>query len=296
MRVWKILLALCLCVSLVGCKEAKPQSTSPQIPEDQGTTLPEPNQLTLIYTNDVGSGYLRNDDQGVLGYAAVAAYRNALEDEGKTVVLLDGGNIDGRQDLLELCEYTVAVPGDEDLKQGVEALLSTELPYTCCNLLELETNQPVFPAYRLETYGNVTVGFVGITRPVAVEAGYGFEKGIDALCQRVQAAIDQAKQAGADYVIAIAHVGIEPTDSPYTTVELLGNTEGLTAYLDGHSHSWISGETVRDLDDRKVPLFANPEGLTSFACITVDLNTGAVSGELVTRYDEDVQSIANAAE
>lgn len=302
-----LLLACLLCLGLAGCEEETPQATEQQV-SSQETTSPEENMLVLLYTNDIKTAYLRDDNEGRLGYAAVAAYRNILEDAGKTVVLLDGGDalagetagLSGHMtDLMNETGYHYAVPGEQDLALGVDALLSMErdFSYVCCNLLTEDTGETVFPAYGLEEYGGVLAAYVGITNPKAqVAAGYRLETDPDALYDRVQDAIDEAKLAGADYVIALGHTGIDPEDAPYTTVQIIANTNGLTVYLDGHSNSWVEGETVRDRDDKKVPVFANPEGLTTLACITVDLNTGEVSGELVNAVDGDAKSVLDAAE
>lgn len=313
-RIVSLLMCLALCMSFGGCKEDSSQETKGSAAEQiRETTASNANELVLLYTNDVKNAYLREENEGRLGYAAVAAYRDAMEDAGKTVVLLDGGDAltgeviglvsKGSQmvDMMNETGCAFAVPGDRDLALGVDTLKKyaekADFQYICCNLLDTVTGELVFPAYAIEAYEDVSIAFVGITTPVTDPGGgCGFETEAEKLYERVQDAIDRAKQEGAAYVIAIGHTGIDPADDPYTTAQIIANTTGLTAYLDAHSNSWVSGETFRDMDDKKVAVFANPEKLTSFACVTLDLNTGAVSGELIREYGEDAASVVTAAE
>ena len=90
-------LALFMCalmlLCLLGCRQetAGAPNTKPVSPTEP-TADAQPHQLVILYTNDVHNAYLRDADQGRLGYAAVAAYRDALERAGETVLLIDGGD------------------------------------------------------------------------------------------------------------------------------------------------------------------------------------------------------------
>ena len=52
----------------------------------------------------------------------------------------------------------------------------------------------------------------------------------------VQSAVDDARKAGADYVILLSHLGLVP---PVSSVEVVQKTTGIDAVLDGHSHSVV---------------------------------------------------------
>ncbi|MEZ4509228.1 MAG: hypothetical protein R2881_06195 [Eubacteriales bacterium] len=70
----------------------------------------------------------------------------------------------------------------------------------------------------------------------------------------IQAAVDAATADGADYVIALTHLGIDASTSPYTSSELIENTKGIDVVIDGHSHSTIECERVKNLDGERVLL------------------------------------------
>ena len=64
-------------------------------------------------------------------------------------------------------------------------------------------------------------------------------------------AIDAAKAAGADYVIGLGHLGIDEQSSPWMSKEVIANTTGFDAFIDGHSHSTFS-ETIKDKSGKEV--------------------------------------------
>ena len=68
------------------------------------------------------------------------------------------------------------------------------------------------------------------------------------LYRRVQDTINDAKAAGADIVIAVAHTGIDPSSTPWTTGEIIANVSGLDGYIDGHSHTYMLTDKYTDKD------------------------------------------------
>ena len=82
---------------------------------------------------------------------------------------------------------------------------------------------------------------------------YGFCEGNNGadLYNAVQKAIDAAKAAGADYVIGLGHLGIDEQSSPWMSKEVIANTTGFDAFIDGHSHSTFS-ETIKDKSGKEV--------------------------------------------
>ena len=116
---------------------------------------------------------------------------------------------------------------------------------------------------------------------------YSFCEGNDGqdLYDAVQAAIDSAKAAGADYVIGVAHLGVDPSSSPWTSYEVIANTNGFDAMIDGHSHSSIT-ETVKDEDGCDVLLQQTGSKLASVGKLTIDEN-GHIAAKLV-----DISSVA----
>lgn len=316
-KILSVILCLVLCLGLFGCANNEAETTTDATSAAMAATettaaAAEENELVILYTNDVHNAYQRDDEQGRLGYAALAAYKKALEDEGRTVILIDGGDaIQGEAvgtlskgaylvDIMNEMDYAIAVPGNHEFDFGMDTFLDlannrAEYTYIACNFIDLRTGETVFEPYIIEEYNGVEVAYVGICTPESFTKStptyfqddegnyiYSFAEGNDGqdLYDCVQAAINDAKDAGADYVICVGHTGIEPSASPWTSTEIIANTSGMTAYLDAHSHSVIAGKTVDDLDGKPVMLLSTGTKLNYVGQLVIDLNTGLLNGTL----------------
>lgn len=284
-------------------------------------------ELVVLFTNDIHAVYQRDDDQGQLGFAALASYADSLMDSGKQVVLIDGGDaIQGEAvatlskgsyivDMMNETGYLMSVPGNHEFDFGMDVFLElankhAEYSYVSCNFLNLKTGETVFPPYILKDFGGSLVAFVGVSTPETYTKStptyfqnydgnyiYGFCEGNDGqeLYDRVQKAIDDAVKEGADYVIGVGHLGTDPTSSPWTSVELIANTTGFSAFLDGHSHSLIEGQYVKDKDDNDVVLCSTASKFNAVAEITLDLNSGITEAKLITDIKEDDEEVLELA-
>ena len=56
------------------------------------------------------------------------------------------------------------------------------------------------------------------------------------LYETVQKAVDEARAAGAQYVVALAHLGDAGITQAWTSEAVIANTSGIDAMIDGHSH------------------------------------------------------------
>jgi len=130
----------------------------------------------------------------------------------------------------------------------------------CCNLTYLPTGKDMFPAYDVRAYGNTKVAFVGVATPTtimtSVPTNFMNERGeleydfyIDQVAARVQQAVTSARQEGADHVIVLSHLGDDTKQ--ISSIDLIRQTTGITAVLDGHSHHMLdtcltnlNGDTV----------------------------------------------------
>ena len=67
----------------------------------------------------------------------------------------------------------------------------------------------------------------------------------------MQETVNAAKKDGATYVVAIAHLGIDESSEPWRSTDLIANTTGIDVVLDGHSHSTIEMEMVKNKDGKE---------------------------------------------
>ena len=226
-------------------------------------------------------------------------------------------------DIMKQTGYTIAVPGNHEFDYGMDTFLklaenaakdtnsSAEVDnsykYVSCNFMDLTKDKTVFQPYEMVDYGTKKVAYVGITTPESItkstpiyfqnekgEYVYGFCSGNNGkeLYTKVQESVDAAKAAGADYVVAIGHIGTDPTSSPWTSKEIIANTTGINAFLDGHSHSTIASEKVLDKNKKEVLLSSTGTKLASLGKLTIDEN-GNFSSELVTEIPgQDAETLS----
>ena len=277
--------------------------------------------IIILTTNDV-----HNTLKGDIGYAGLVAYRTAMEGiVGKgNVTLIDAGDSiaggvigalskgDYLIDIMNYVGYDLAIPGNHEFDFGMERFLElagkAEFPYISCNFVDLLADKTVFDAYKIIEYGDVKVAYIGITTPEtffkSTPAYFQDENGeyIYGLCEgsegeelyaQVQKTIDDAKKAGADYVIAVAHLGIDEGSRPWTSIDVVANTVGLDAIIDGHSHSEIDGVMYADKDGNEIPCVQTGAYLANIGKIVITPGKGIEAG-LVTPADiEDMDADAD---
>jgi len=245
----KFLALLLAAMMMLGCI-AMAEEAAPALTKD----------VVVLFTSDVHCGI----DQG-WGYAGLAALRDAMIAQGNHVVLVDNGDaIQGEPvgtmtkgealiDLMNAVGYDIATPGNHEFDYGMERFLEltqkANFPYISSNFNK--EGELVFAPYVIKEFDGVKIAFVGISTPKTLtsstpayfmdDAGnfiYGFfqdETG-EKLYAAVQSAVDAAIAEGAAYVVAMGHTGNEAECQPWTYADIIGNTTGIDAYLDGHSH------------------------------------------------------------
>ena len=276
--------------------------------------------IVVLFTNDV---HCTSDDG--MSYAAVAGYKAEMEAQyGADYVTLvdDGDAIQGGilgsmsqgswiVDIMNQVGYDLAIPGNHEFDFGMDTFLDivqnqADYTYLSCNFVD-EDGDPVLDAYQIISYGDVDVAYVGISTPETLtksapayfqdENGnyiYGFCQGGDGqeLYDQVQETVDAARAEGADYVVALAHLGIDSQSSPWMSTEVIANTTGIDVMLDGHSHSTVEMEQVKNKDGETVILSQTGTKLAAIGKLTIKAD-GTMATELVTSYD-NITSAASA--
>ncbi len=281
-------------------------------PADGARVASDPNAITILHTNDTHT-YIdnKNDaDQPTLRYSTVAGYKATLQN----VLLVDAGDhvqgtVYGAEDkgstiikLMAAAGYDLATLGNHEFDYTMEGTKNVvewakeSFPYVSCNFFYKD--EPVLEPYKIFEVAGKKIAFVGITTPESItkstpkyfmdENGnyvYSIAGGEDgaALYAAVQTAVDAAAKE-ADYVIALGHLGVDEASAPWRSEDVIANTSGLTAFIDGHSHSEIEGKTVTDKTGKAVVLAQTGTALNNLGKLTIDAN-GAVSSELLTFED-----------
>ena len=255
----------------------------------------EAKEIVILYTNDVHCGIVDG-----LGYAGVARVKAAFEAAGKEVILVDNGDATQGDvigtlskgevivELMNAVGYDVATIGNHEFDYGMEQFNKNvslaKFQYVCCNFLN-DKGEAVLKPYTIVEKAGKKIAFVGIDTPEAFtkstpvyfqdgEGNYIFSfcegnNGQD-LYDKVQETVDAARAEGADYVIAMAHLGIDYQSAPWMSTDVITNTTGIDAVLDGHSHSVIAGDAVKNKDGENVILTSTGTKLDNVGIFTID--------------------------
>ena len=94
--------------------------------------------------------------------------------------------------------------------------------------------------------------------------------------------IDEAREDGADYIIALAHLGDTQNDTMHpNSRSLIANTTGLDAVIDGHDHHVIEEQFINDKEGNPVLLTSSGSNFQYVGKLTIDTN-GGISSALVS--------------
>ena len=311
------ILASCMTLDQNGIHIVKPNIQNNGSEQDVPVN---PKEITILYTNDVHT-HIENDTKNSdgntvpgLSYASLASYRDQLKADGKTVILVDcgdfaqgtayGGMDKGKTmvSLMEAAGIEVVAVGNHDFDYGIpsffDMIQNSSIPFLSCNFFSLPDHKLVLPPSSVIERNGIRIAFIGISTPETLTStspvyfmdekqqnylySFSSENGPEEFYQTVQSAID-AVSSDADYVIAIGHLGVDEVSAPYRSTDVIANTTGLDAFIDGHSHTVVPQETVLNKSGEPVILtqtgcyFSNigemtlsPDGITSKLIPSVD--------------------------
>ena len=266
--------------------------------------------IVVLYTNDVHCAIDSN-----IGYAGLAKYKAEMEKDN-FVVLVDAGDaIQGDTigtvskgeylvDIMNEVGYDFCVLGNHEFDYGTDVLasllkkadaqyLNATIEYTGNGNNLLKDTVP----YVIERFGFLDVAFIGVSTPESItkstpryfmEDGqfvYDFAAGED-LYAAVQGYVDEVREKGADVVIVISHLGVEEGSEPNRATDLIANTTGIDALIDGHSHTTEPSMLVADKSGSKVLYTQTGTKLNNIGKLTISKD-GSVKAELVAEAEKD---------
>lgn len=308
--------------------ETETESSDSADAEEQKEASP----IYIVYTNDIHS-YIyntvkdeNNEDKPGLRMSNIAAMVSDMEADGKNVILVDAGdelqgNVYGAFDegesvveLMNLCGYRIATPGNHDFDYGMNSFFNrieeANYPYVSCNFHALEGDGNPLHESQIFDIGGEKIAFVGVTTPETITSStpiyFQNEKGeyiytIDGIddpadmYMSVQKAIDKVKDE-VDYIIAIGHVGvgIDEKKDKISSYDVIANVEGLDAFIDGHSHTVMEKELVKDKSGKEVLLTQTGSYLSNVGLMEIDGDT--IKSSLISSYDKIDDDVASAEE
>lgn len=269
--------------------------------------------IVVLYTGDV---YCAVDEN--IGYAGLAAYKKQVEEETPYVALVDCGDaLQGDAigtisqgeylvDIMNKVGYDFAVLGNHEFDYGMERLAElmemSDAAYLGCNVDYTGSGENALSAlqqYEIVDYGDTKVAFIGISAPESISQStpayfmdengdivYSFcsDSG-EALYSRVQETVDSCREEGADYVIALTHLGDDESSAPFRSTDLIAGTSGIDAVLDSDSHSAIDSDMVEKEEGREIPLSSSGTGLENIGQLTITPE-GDITTRLISDFEE----------
>ena len=303
-KVFSLLFVLVFVFTLISCNREK---------ED----------VTILYTNDI-HGYIantvkdsNNKEVPALRIDNIAGYKKKLKNEKKNVLLVDAGDevqgsvygaIDKGEEMIGIMNkagYDLATPGNHDFDFGMDGfnrfVSTANFKYISCNFKSIEKNKNVLDSSKIYTFGGTTIAFVGVTTPGTLTSStpyffqndngefiYTFDGLSDKtkLYESVQKAVDEVR-GKVDYVIGLGHlgVGIDEEKLGIRSIDVINNTTGFDAFIDGHSHTLIEKQMVKTRDNKECLLTQTGYYLSGFGEMTIT-KTGEISTKIINKVDE----------
>lgn len=269
------------------------------------TSMAADQDIVVLYTNDVHCGV---DDN--IGYAGLALYKKEMQAITPYVALVDAGDAiqgapigtlsDGGYliDIMNKVGYDFAIPGNHEFDYGMSRFLELagklNCGYSSSNFIDLRTGAPVFAPYKMFTFGDTKVAFVGVTTPESFTKStpayfqdgngnyiYSFceDESGQKLYTQVQAAVNGAKAEGANYVVLVGHLGENGTTERWTSDNVIKNTTGIDVCIDGHSHEEY-GKYIKNKEGKDVLLTQTGTKLKEIGKLIIHTD-GTITNELV---------------
>lgn len=277
--------------------------------------------IVILYTNDIHTHI-----DGGLSYDVIAGIKSDLQESYANVLLVDAGDhiqgtaygaMDKGASIIEMMNaagYDAAALGNHEFDYGIQgcldAIARAEFSYISCNFYHEADGvrgENVLDSCAVFDCGEEKIAFVGITTPETFSKStpayfqdengdfiYGISGGADGgqLKADIQSAIDAVEESGATKVIALGHLGVDPSSAPWTSAETIAGLSGLDAFIDGHSHTAMKGEIVKDRDGNGVVLTQTGEYFNRIGIMIINAETGEISTDFI-EYDEQSGTLSS---
>ena len=270
--------------------------------------------IVILYDNDVHCS--------VDGYAKMAALKAEKKAQTPYVTVVSAGDyVQGGSmgaaskggyivTIMNAVGYDLVTLGNHEFDYAIPRLkeISKELKATilCCNLIDLKADARMFKPYEIVDYGGTKVAFIGAATPYSFNSStpayfqddkgnYVYSLSADTYYDTFQNFINDARNQGADYVVALTHLGDDVNYDPINSQELARQTEGLDVILDGHSHSLVPQRILTNKAGKSVLYSQTGAHFDNIGVMTIspngEINLSLVSTKDYTKEDPRVRTV-----
>ncbi|MBR3992374.1 MAG: bifunctional metallophosphatase/5'-nucleotidase, partial [Anaerotignum sp.] len=261
-------------------------------------------KLVIMHTNDIHGHYETTEEQ--IGIAGVAALKNYYVDQGAEVLLVDAGDFSQGTTLvnhdkgLKAAAYLVAADydavsfgnhefdfGQEAVKDIAATLKAGRIPVLAANILKAGTNEPYFGDNIVFELDGIKVGMFGLdtaeTQTKSAPSSVAGMKFVDKeeMFALAQAQVDELKAAGCEYIICIAHLGVDDESIGRRSTDMATAVKGIDLVIDGHSHTEMPGGEVVG----KTMIVSTGSYLANVGTVVVDMETKEETAALISAAD-----------
>lgn len=267
----------------------------------------ENKEIVLFHTNDTHSR--------VEVFPKMKAYVKAFE--GNSLLLDAGDTFHGQSfatlekgssiaKILNAMGYAAMVPGNHDFNYGQDELrrLSAEanVPVLAVNIKKDGTF--AYEAGAIKQVNGVNVGILGVATPeTAYKTNPVNVTGLDfgdkeSIIDDTQRAVNALRAEGADVIVVLTHLGIDPTSDVKST-DIGEAVTGIDVIIDGHSHSTL--DQYKSFNDtHKTQITSTGNYLANFGEVKIvlddinnvlEVNVGSVVTDELTEEDAEIRAL-----
>ena len=297
MKYLSILFSILLSVSFIACKTNGKALSTEDLPEKL---------IVIVFENDVHGamdGYakfagLRNQQLTVTPYVTSVSCGDFVQ--GNVIASFSKG--ENVIDIMNKVKYDVVALGNHEFDYGMSQLKhltdSLDASVVCANFCDLRTGERMYPAYQIVSYGKVDIAYIGFTTSLTMtstspktfqdENGnfiYDFMK--DSFYENAQSCIDEARSKGADYVVALSHLGNYDKGEHANSISLITQTSGIDVVIDGHEHLVIPDTLVVNKKGESVLLASTGTEFSNIGLLTLSTE-GKFNSRLVSSESDEI--------
>ncbi|MCM3734693.1 bifunctional metallophosphatase/5'-nucleotidase [Bacillus cytotoxicus] len=205
----------------------------------------------------------------------ITSYINAYKQQFPHTLLVHTGDMIGGSppisalfqdeptiEFLNMLQFDVGTIGNHEFDEGVTELKrlidggfhpktgmfpGSSFPYVCANVLDANTNKPLFPPYTIKWIDGVPIAFIGIvtkeTPFLTMQSDMSAVTFIDE-ATAVQTYVRELQQKGIHAIIVLAHLDGKTADGiTYGPLADLANKldDDVDILFGGHNHSYMNG-------------------------------------------------------